>query len=743
MDSKRETLILQITGQLNHMATQKVRGRNTPFIQALIRADSVSQFSSAILDHAIKALSLGTGLTTAGEVLAMDLNSKTSLNLKLGTPEKTKKTLISVGVQALGALESLGYVSAVMERQGIMKLWKLDFFNEDNLLFEYFKEQRTVSTLELPKETYTYWTHAHKEGLPIVKRMPSELSSKYTYIKMPKLYNALNAYGSTEFEVNEELLSIVTQMEKDSHIFIPEVVNSNEVSEALSKLMKFRRVSEFVGDQAKEWYLETVSQQLLKKGLSTVRIDGRSKKYGKRKASGWFKAKTTDSLDIVRASSKRYEFGKVTAMASLMCSKTFHYDFQLDSRGRFYPIVNYFEPTGSDLAKGLLLFGKGAPVSDTVLDSLAIHTANCMGEDKLSMEDRILFVWVYMDEILEAAADPANSEWLKQFKGEKKTKFQLMSAILEWKKYEEQGEDYVCHLPIGLDATNSGLQVLSALTRDTVGAQETNVINHPTQEIGDAYMVIANSVLDAGFSYKGYEDLDKKAWRKLCKRPTMSYYYDAGKECIQEQTYDDRRDHGVDVLSEMTFDDATYLGTAIYDGVETAFPRQTQAKNALKAGIKEALLNNGGKSLVTWQTATGFTAFQNYSKVKKGIVECKFAGKRLQLTYQLFTGKAKISDHVKGISANFVHSQDASLLALTISNLHDKEIDSFMMIHDQFSVNAEEVPLLLETFRETFYEIFSEDQLGQTLKSFGLSENPISYGDLDLEMVYEAKYIIS
>ena len=66
-----------------------------------------------------------------------------------------------------------------------------------------------------------------------------------------------------------------------------------------------------------------------------------------------------------------------------------------------------------------------------------------------------------------------------------------------------------------------------------------------------------------------------------------------------------------------------------------------------------------------------------------------------------------------------------------------------MMIHDQFSVNAEETSLLLETFKETFIEIFEEDQLGNTLRAFGLDTNPVNYGDLDIQNVAEAKYIIS
>lgn len=741
--NNRELLLLQISIQLNHMISSFVKGKPSTFRKLVIEADSIRDIAELILDHAIKSLSKGSGLTTTAELLADDLNRLSGFNIKTGTNRKVKAALISAGVEALGTLKSLNYLDVVLERQGVMKLAKLDFVDEDNLLFTYFKEQLEVSVLELPKEYYKQWTSPNKDGLSIVKKMPKSLKSKYTITEMPQVYKALNAYGNTKFQVNEELLSILMQMDQDKHSFIPGEVDSEEVSVALHSLMKFTRISEFVGEQAKKWYLANVSQTLMKKGLTTVQMDGRSKKYGKRKASGWFKEKTSEPLDIVRASSKRYEFDKVTAMAQRMCSKTFHYNFQLDSRGRVYPIVNYFEPTGSDLAKGLLLFGNGAPVSDNVLYNLAIHTANCMGEDKLAMEDRVLYVWVHMEDILEAANDLANSEWLKQFEGEKKTKIQLMSAILEWKKYHEDTEGYVCHLPIGLDATNSGLQILSAATRDVTGAQETNVINHPDKEIGDAYMVIANSVLDGGFAYKGYEDLGRKPWRKLCKRPTMSYYYDAGRECIQSQTYDDRRDHGVPELFSMTFDDAVYVGTAIYDGVEAAFPRQTKAKEALKLGAEKALQNNGGTALITWKTASGFTAFQNYCKVEAHRVNCKFAKRNVQLSYQMFVDKPMKSEHTKGISANFVHSQDASLLTLTIANLADEGVESFMMIHDQFSVNAELTPLLLEVFKETFIEIFEVDQLGDTLKSFGLNSNPVEYGDLDIYDVTDAKYIIS
>jgi hypothetical protein len=67
-----------------------------------------------------------------------------------------------------------------------------------------------------------------------------------------------------------------------------------------------------------------------------------------------------------------------------------------------------------------------------------------------------------------------------------------------------------------------------------------------------------------------------------------------------------------------------------------------------------------------------------------------------------------------------------------------------MMIHDQFSVNAENMELLLSVFKEVFKEIFEVDQLGNTLVSLGVVGVGVSdYGDLDLEEILDSKYIIS
>ena len=147
--------------------------------------------------------------------------------------------------------------------------------------------------------------------------------------------------------------------------------------------------------------------------------------------------------------------------------------------------------------------------------------------------------------------------------------------------------------------------------------------------------------------------------------------------------------------------------------------------------------------MITWKTATGFTAFQNYAKTSIKRVNCMFASRPVKLSYQVFLSEARKTDHERGISANFVHSQDASLLAMVIARLAELGLSDFMMIHDQFSVNAENMDLLLMVFKDVFKEIFEVDQLGNTLHSLGLSVGIENYGDLDMEEILDSKYIIS
>ncbi|WP_148301566.1 DNA-directed RNA polymerase [Asaia prunellae] len=88
---------------------------------------------------------------------------------------------------------------------------------------------------------------------------------------------------------------------------------------------------------------------------------------------------------------KRYALSEALTTASeLLDIVEFYYPFNRDFRGRIYPMtLTEMQPQGSDYAKALLRFSKGKVLGTSGLRWLLIHIANCAGEDKLSLEDRV------------------------------------------------------------------------------------------------------------------------------------------------------------------------------------------------------------------------------------------------------------------------------------------------------------------------------------------------------------------
>lgn len=83
----------------------------------------------------------------------------------------------------------------------------------------------------------------------------------------------------------------------------------------------------------------------------------------------------------------------------------FYIPVRIDNRGRVYCLVDYLNYQGIELAKALLLFGKGEKIykcDKSSIDYLKIFGANCFGNgiDKKSYIDRVLWVDKHEEEIL-------------------------------------------------------------------------------------------------------------------------------------------------------------------------------------------------------------------------------------------------------------------------------------------------------------------------------------------------------
>ena len=69
-----------------------------------------------------------------------------------------------------------------------------------------------------------------------------------------------------------------------------------------------------------------------------------------------------------------------------------YYVWQLDFRGRKYPVESFLSPQNADYSKALLEFSRGVLIeNDDDATWLAIHGANVFGVDKVSLIERELW----------------------------------------------------------------------------------------------------------------------------------------------------------------------------------------------------------------------------------------------------------------------------------------------------------------------------------------------------------------
>ena len=69
-----------------------------------------------------------------------------------------------------------------------------------------------------------------------------------------------------------------------------------------------------------------------------------------------------------------------------------YFPYNMDFRGRAYPIPPHLSNVGSDLCRGMLIFAEGKQLGPRGLYWLKVHLANFAGKDKMTFDDRAAFV---------------------------------------------------------------------------------------------------------------------------------------------------------------------------------------------------------------------------------------------------------------------------------------------------------------------------------------------------------------
>lgn len=572
-----------------------------------------------------------------------------------------------------------------------------------------YYDERVASKVRLVKT----WNREHKA----VVRESAVLGARWV--------DAVNAIQSVPLKINSEILPIIRRAYEINHL---------EVTDKGEHRRKFKKIP----------------PSSLPQGLS--------KKEG-------YQYKSLQSTFLS-------DMGEARSMSS---EERMYLPAFLDFRGRVYAIPS-LNHQAADWMKSLWMFADGKPIETKAAgDWLKIHLANAGDFNKISkasFKDRVKWVDNNHDRIMAFGADPfADPEW---FYGDESNDgasepFLFAAACLEYRKWQLLGSSYICHLPVAIDGSNSGLQHFSAMLRDSTTGKRVNLI--PGEKPEDVYRDAAELLIgilkddlensDEATKALAAEWLDFGISRKTTKRSTMTICYGSRKGGVTKSNSTNKMElFGwaeqlmSDVISEKMHKFANPIKSAVYLAnhldvvLRQIAPKPMEVMDWLQhlAGVmaKENLP-------IVWFTPLSFPVYNAYYKVKETQLSITVKGRRLRNRFVYgYTDKLVPSKQRTSMSPNFVHSCDATHLQMAAVTAKEAGIHQFLLIHDSFSCLPSDMEEFAAIVKSTFVELYENWDPLQDLYDrviAALPENkrskvqpPPMRGDLQLRNTAESLY---
>lgn len=426
----------------------------------------------------------------------------------------------------------------------------------------------------------------------------------------------------------------------------------------------------------------------------------------------------------------------------------------IDWRGRLY-FRSVLNPQSNDAVKGCLEFANGKPLGKDGLFWLKVHVANSCGYDKHDPELKAKWTddnWTQIEDFINNPLDVDAPE--------PDTAFTLLQSglALQAALSMETPEDYVCHVPVAMDATCSGLQHLSALTRDPVGAYYTNLIDNGADQKSDIYLRVA-SVADeskADFclrkkTVKGkvenVSDLvlehywkEHNISRNMAKKPVMTFVYGSTLLSTIESIALDMSEGGMPVIEadgKVVYSHtalATPIGKALRRGVLETVPEAAKMMSYL-----QKIVRSHKDQCMRWFTPVGVPVVNWTEGTTDKRINIRSMG--VEKVLMIFrTGEYDTRRAANGIVPNFVHSMDSAHLCATINHF-DGDV---LPIHDSFATHPSDVSALHTSLRSTFVDLYQNFKIEDFLEfnSVDYEEHiPPPKGNLDLSCVINSRYM--
>lgn len=643
-------------------------------------------------------------------------------------------------------------LSSVKPTEWLMKTWNAQ---EENMIS---RAVRYLPTLIPPRP----WTSPQEGGYYGASMIGTQLirlhyvsnswtkayNKKLNSVGLDTIFTALNAMQDTPFKINQRILDVALAIYKQGGDWggLPRT----EPYDTLPRLP------------------ETASPEELKEH--------------KKKAAGLYKKEASRKTKALRC------------LLSLKTAERFkdepriYFPWNIDYRGRCYPIPTALHPQGDDVQKALLYFAEPTPIKPEDVKWLKIHGANVAGLDKKTFDERTSWIEANNLNIIASAEDPLGYRWWWDVSKDE-SPLEFLAFCFEWadfKEYERKNgtaEGFESGLPIGFDGTCSGLQHYSGLLRDEIGGRAVNLA--PSDKVQDIYGLVAEKVnaqlmqdAQTGTADTTTEKEDGKTkmkygtktlarnWvaynreqfnqdgitRKVCKRSVMTLAYGSKKYGFKQNLLTDILEPYQLTNPEQTafldiFQAAGYMADLIWQGVRTTVVKAVEGMEWLRK-VAKLVCKNG--YVVSWTTPNGLPVQQNYVVNNSRAIQVRFNHARLRLYYQEDSDKIDSRKQVNGVAPNFIHSMDATHLQRVVIAEKAQGNKNFMMIHDDFGTDVAHAGHMYHAIREEFMKLYSDTNYLEAFLndvSYMIADEdkanipPLpDFGKLELEQVKQSKY---
>lgn len=399
----------------------------------------------------------------------------------------------------------------------------------------------------------------------------------------------------------------------------------------------------------------------------------------------------------------------------------FFIPWSLDYRGRAYPIPAFLTPQDTDFGKSLLKFHNQAFMTPEAEQWLSFQCATTYGLSKASMPERMTWTLENRDLIKRIAEDPIGN--LSEWEGADEP-WTFLAACDEYYHCVIKCDRNYTNLPVAVDATCSGLQILAGLSRDLSCARLVNVL--PSDRPQDAYEVIANEAKPhVPVHLQPYMD------RKTTKRTVMTVPYNAKPFSNRGYIREALKEKGIEVEKE----DLTAVVKAVRDAMNVIVPGPMRVMKWIETEVAAAI--DRGAAELSWVTPSGFVVTQKLMKKDVKTVELQLLGRCQISVADGDTDKVDKKHHKNATAPNLIHSLDASLLHLSATRFNAP----IALIHDSVLCRAADMSVLSAVVRQTYMHLFAEhDYLTDWASQIGAETKPPIIDTLKPESVIDSNY---